>query len=82
MNPRLAEHLPQLRDWATDVGPAELRSRLPGWLFPSWADGPARTVGSAAWHWMQWTRRRDPEALARVAFVRDTMRPYALFDER
>ena len=74
-------------DWATDVGPAdvgpaELRSRLPGWLFPSWADGPARTVGSAAWHWMQWTRRRDPEALARVAFVRDTMRPYALFDER
>jgi hypothetical protein len=30
---------------------------------------------------MQWTRRGRPEALARVAFVRRTMRPYALFDE-
>jgi hypothetical protein len=30
---------------------------------------------------MQWTRRQRPEALARVAFVRRTMRPYALFDE-
>jgi hypothetical protein len=81
VNPKLVEHLPQLRDWAADVGGTEPRSRLPGWLFPRGADGPARALGSAAWHWMQWTRRRDPEALARVAFVRDTMRPYALFED-
>jgi hypothetical protein len=30
---------------------------------------------------MQWTRRRHPDALARVAYVRSTMRPYTLFDE-
>jgi hypothetical protein len=30
---------------------------------------------------MQWTRRNRPEAIARVAFVRSTMRPYALFDD-
>jgi hypothetical protein len=29
---------------------------------------------------MQWTRRNRPDALARVAFVRATMRPYTLFD--
>jgi hypothetical protein len=29
---------------------------------------------------MQWTRRDHPGALARVAYVRATMRPYALFD--
>jgi hypothetical protein len=29
---------------------------------------------------MQWTRRHHPEALSRVAYVRETMRPYTLFD--
>jgi hypothetical protein len=29
---------------------------------------------------MQWTRRRHPGALARVEYVRSTMRPYTLFD--
>jgi len=81
-NPELVEHLPQLREWAGHADAPELRSGLPGWLFPSWADGPARALGGAAWHWMQWTRRKDPEALARVAFVRDSMRPYALFEDR
>jgi hypothetical protein len=37
-------------------------------------------AGQAAWRWLQWTRRRRPEALARVAYVRTTMRPYTLFD--
>ena len=81
-NPKLVEHLPQLREWAVHADGSDHRSKLPGWLFPSWADGPARALGGAAWHWMQWTRRRDPAALARVAFVRDTMRPYALFEDR
>jgi hypothetical protein len=81
-NPPLVEHLPQLREWAGDVGSPERPGRLPGWLFPGWADRPARALGGAGWRWMQWTRRGDEEALARVAFVRDTMRPYALFEDR
>jgi hypothetical protein len=79
-NPGLTVHFPQLgrRRFpdALRVPPA-----LPGWLFPAALDGPARAVGRAAWRYMQWTRRDRPEALARVAYVRRTMRPYALFDE-
>jgi hypothetical protein len=37
-------------------------------------------LGEGAWRYMQWTRRHHPEALARVAYVRSTMRPYTLFD--
>jgi len=81
-NPRLVEHLPQLGSWPPGVEAPGPGSRLPGWLFPRWLDGPARALGGAGWHWMQWTRRGDPEALARVAFVRETMRPYALFEDR
>jgi hypothetical protein len=81
-NPKLTEHLPQLASWPGGAEGPERRSALPGWLFPAWADGPARALGSAAWHWMQWTRRRDQKALARVAFVRETMRPYALFEDQ
>jgi len=81
-NPALLEHFPQLSNRPAPflIEPPP-RARLPGWLFPSWADGAARTLGGAAWRYMQWTRRRRPEALARVAYVRETMRPYTLFDE-
>jgi hypothetical protein len=81
-NPALLDHFPQLgcKSSALIVEPA-LRARLPAWLFPSVLDGVARRVGGAAWHYMQWTRRGKPEALARVAYVRATMRPYSLFDE-
>jgi hypothetical protein len=77
-NPRLGEQFPQLLR-----RPAEepVRRRLPAWLFPAWLDEPARLLGRAAWRYMQWTRRKRPEALARVAFVRATMRPYALFED-
>lgn len=78
-NPRLVAHFPQLavRDAGVeDAAPA----RLPAWLFPAWLDLPARGLGEAAWRWLMWTRRHRPGALARVAFVRSTMRPYALFD--
>ncbi|OLC24011.1 MAG: hypothetical protein AUG06_11995 [Actinobacteria bacterium 13_1_20CM_2_65_11] len=81
-NPELLDHFPQLgygsRELAID---SDQRTRLPAWLFPAALDGAARRLGSAAWRYMQWTRRNKPEALARVAFVRATMRPYTLFDE-
>jgi hypothetical protein len=79
-NPGLSEHFPQLEERRY---PNALRERaaLPPWLFPAALDRPARALGGAAWRYMQWTRRRRPDALARVAFVRRTMRPYALFDE-
>jgi hypothetical protein len=53
---------------------------MPAALFPKFLDGVARSVGEWAWRYMQWTRRNRPDALARVAFVRTTMRPYTLFD--
>jgi len=81
-NPELLEHFPQLayttRESLLD---SDHRARLPAWLFPAALDGTARRIGSGAWRYMQWTRRDTPEALARVAFVRATMRPYTLFDD-
>lgn len=77
-NPALLAHFPQLAERDADAG-EEASPRLPAWLFPRLLDHAARLVGETAWRWLQWTRRRRPEALARVAFVRRTMRPYALF---
>ena len=81
-NPAMIEHFPQLAGKRAPllIVPRGGR-RLPTWLFPAALDGAARRLGHAAWRYMQWTRRRHPEALARVAFVRSTMRPYTLFDE-
>ena len=81
-NPALLDHFPQLTaKRASHVIDPAPRARLPRWLFPAAADGAARFLGRAAWRYMQWTRRDHPAALARVAFVRETMRPYALFDD-
>jgi hypothetical protein len=78
-NPALIDHFPQLAHRApapeVDVG-----RRLPRALYPRLLDHPARWIGQAAWRYMQWTRRGRPDALARVAYVRETMRPYTLFD--
>jgi hypothetical protein len=79
-NPALSGHFPQLRERPAPVDPS-LR-RVPEWLFPRVLDAPARLLGEAAWRWMMWTRRRSPEALRRVAYVRRTMQPYALFAGR
>jgi hypothetical protein len=78
-NPRLLDHFPQL---ASKPAPLliEPPRRLTRLLVPPFLDGPARVVGETAWRYMQWTRRNRPDALARVAFVRATMRPYTLFD--
>ena len=82
-NQLLLDHFPQLAHRSPGPGiESTARARLPAWLFPAALDGTARRVGGAAWRYMQWTRRGKPDALARVAFVRATMRPYTLFDEQ
>jgi hypothetical protein len=77
-NPGLTEAFPQLasKPAVVEVLP---RARLPAGLFPRLLDAPSHTLGKAAWRYMQWSRRGSPEARARVAFVRETMRPYTLF---
>jgi hypothetical protein len=79
-NPTLVEHFPQLMDKPAALVMEPPARRLPPALFPGFLDGTARVLGEAAWRYMQWTRRRHPDALERVRFVRSTMRPYALFD--
>jgi len=78
-NPSLLDHFPQLANKPAPLLIAPPR-RLTRVLVPRFFDGPARVVGETAWRYMQWTRRNRPDALARVAFVRATMRPYTLFD--
>jgi hypothetical protein len=81
-NPALLDQFPQLGyGAAARIVDSAARSRVPAWLFPTSLDGAARRLGNAAWRYMQWTRRKKPDALARVAYVRATMRPYTLFDE-
>ena len=79
-NPELVEHFPQL---ATKPSPLliEAPRRVSAKLYPRLLETPARHLGRSAWRYMQWTRRNRPDALARVAYVRSTMRPYTLFDE-
>jgi hypothetical protein len=80
LNPELTRHFPQLAKKRPPLAIDAPRTMLPRWMYPAMLDGAARVFGSAAWRYMQWTRRHRPEALARVAFVRETMRPYTLFD--
>jgi hypothetical protein len=79
-NPCLVDHFPQLAERTAPLLIDAPRRRLPRALFPAILDAPARWLGESAWRYMQWTRRHRPEALARVAYVRATMRPYTLFD--
>jgi hypothetical protein len=80
MNPALVEHFPQLELKRAPLLIEPPARRLPPALFPRFLDGAARMLGEGAWRYMQWTRRHHPDALARVAYVRSTMRPYTLFD--
>jgi len=79
-NPALSDLFPQLEAKRATLSIDAPAHRLPRAIFPHALDGAARMLGQTAWRYMQWTRRRNPEALARVAYVRSTMRPYALFD--
>jgi hypothetical protein len=79
-NPNLLEHFPQLADKPAPLLIEPPARRVPAALFPRFLDGAARGLGETAWRYMQWTRRHHPDALARVRYVRSTMRPYALFD--
>lgn len=80
-NEPLFEHFPQLETKEPSLLIAPPRRRAPRLLYPSLLELPARWLGGAGWRYMQWTRRNRPDALARVAFVRATMRPYTLFAE-
>ena len=79
-NPILLDHFPQLAQRSSPLLIDPPQRRVSKVLFPSLLDWPARLLGESAWRYMQWTRRNRPDALARVAFVRATMRPYTLFD--
>jgi hypothetical protein len=79
-NRGLLEHFPQLVQRPAPLLIKTPSRRLPKALYPSMLDVPARYLGESAWRYMQWTRRNRPDALARVAYVRATMRPYTLFD--
>lgn len=78
-NPALLRHFPQLAERSAPF-PIDAPRRAPKLFYPALLDRPARAIGRAAWRYMQWTRRHRPEALARVEYVRSTMRPYTLFD--
>ncbi|AGY57863.1 hypothetical protein [Gloeobacter kilaueensis] len=45
-----------------------------------WRERGAYTASYLGWRWQMWTRRNNPEALARVAQVRRHQSPYALFE--
>jgi hypothetical protein len=79
-NPGLLGHFPQLADKPAPLLIEPPRHRVPSVLLPAFLDGAARVLGEGAWRYMQWTRRHHPDALARVRYVRSTMRPYTLFD--
>lgn len=79
-NQSLLDHFPQLANRQATLLIERPVHRMPGTLFPKVLDGAARIIGEGAWRYMQWTRRHRPEALARVSYVRSTMRPYTLFD--
>jgi hypothetical protein len=79
-NPELFDHFPQLAGKRPRLHIDRPAWRIPEALYPTSFDGAARRIGEAAWRYMQWTRRHHPEALSRVAYVRETMRPYTLFD--
>jgi hypothetical protein len=78
-NAALLGHFPQLAEKSAPFL-IDAPRRAPKFLYPAVLDRPARAIGRAAWRYMQWTRRHRPEALARVEYVRSTMRPYTLFD--
>lgn len=81
-NGPLLEHFPQLAGKRAPLLIDAPFRRAPQSLYPALLDKPAELLGGAAWRYMQWTRRNRPHALARVAYVRSTMKPYTLFDAR
>jgi hypothetical protein len=76
----LLEQFPQLAEKTAPLAIEQPRRRVPAAFYPRALDRAARMLGESAWRYMQWTRRHHPDALARVAYVRSTMRPYTLFD--
>ncbi|WP_218080655.1 hypothetical protein [Anthocerotibacter panamensis] len=74
--------------WLTTYFPQLISSSMPLYRPPLPAAGVhplserlARTMTYFGWRWVMWTRRHNPEALARVAYVRRCQSPYALFED-
>ncbi len=72
----LQDYFPQLLKETTAAN--TLSQPLTGHPLP---EKIARTVTYLGWRWVMWTRRHNPEALARVAYVRKCQSPYALFED-
>ncbi len=79
----LKEYFPQLFDPKPSksiIGVPILRQMAPP---PnSVLEQASRMLTYSAWRWVMWTRRRNPEALARVAHIRRCQSPYGLFQEK
>ncbi|HET7338532.1 MAG TPA: hypothetical protein VFK22_03205, partial [Candidatus Dormibacteraeota bacterium] len=58
-NQPLLEHFPQIAEKQPRVV-VDCPKRAPSFLYPSALDLPAEWLGSAAWRYMQWTRRNRP----------------------
>ncbi len=71
----LKEYFPQLYTGLPRVEPQS--PTVP--LYPG-QELLARGITYGGWRWIMWTRRNNPEALARVAYVRQCQSPYALFE--
>ncbi|UFP95983.1 hypothetical protein [Gloeobacter morelensis] len=57
--------------------PAARSHRTSPWC--RWRERFSYAAAYAGWRWVMWTRRHNPEALARVELVRKYQHPYALF---
>src|SRR5258708_2233334 len=79
-NPMLLDHFPQLAEKRAPLLIEPPERRMPAFLFPKFLNGAARAFGEHAWRYMQRTRRNQPAALARVAYLCSQMPPYTLFD--
>jgi hypothetical protein len=75
-NPWLIAYFPQL--FPARVGEWEApRTRFT----PRWLEYSARSLTYWGWRWVMWTRRHNPAALERVAYIRRCQSPYALFED-
>ncbi|WP_287129914.1 hypothetical protein [Candidatus Cyanaurora vandensis] len=75
-NPWLAQYFPQLLPALPETALQPTPRPAPPWL-----EQGSRQLTYWGWRWVMWTRRHNPEALARVAFVRRCQHPYALFED-
>jgi hypothetical protein len=78
----LKEYFPQLFEpkLSQSIIAIPTLRRTPGSANPL-LEKASRLLTYSAWRWVMWTRRHNPEALARVAHIRRCQSPYGLFQE-